>query len=237
MRMDDVRVCAVEGCPNVHKARGYCLLHYSRLRRHGDPLGTADRAPKGAPRPCSVEGCDRAARSHGMCRPHDMRMQTYGDPLGGRRVWRRRGPEDTSCANPACDADRKGKSSHCSPCGYRLSKYGSFDQPPSRLKPDGYKAIDPHGYVRVMRRNHPMASAKGYVLEHRLVMSEHLGRNLVAEESVHHLNGDKTDNRLENLELWVGYGAQPSGQRPRDLVEWAKKIIDKYGDEVERGLL
>jgi len=57
-------------------------------------------------------------------------------------------------------------------------------------------------------------------------MEEKIGRFLLAEESVHHLNGMKDDNRPENLELWVR--PQPSGIRVSDAVRWAREILARY---------
>lgn len=81
--------------------------------------------------------------------------------------------------------------------------------------------------------NHPNSWRNGQLLEHVYVMSEHLGRPLRKGENVHHRNGDRTDNRIENLELWSK--SQPCGQRVVDKVEWAREILLTYADDVECG--
>jgi hypothetical protein len=57
-------------------------------------------------------------------------------------------------------------------------------------------------------------------------MSEMLGRPLLPNENPHHKNGNKADNRPDNLELWIV--SQPKGQRAADLLEWAEEIVARY---------
>lgn len=91
------------------------------------------------------------------------------------------------------------------------------------------RSLDRDGYVRIWHPSHPMSRSDGYVLEHRLVMSQKLGRRLSQRETVHHKNGVKSDNRPENLELWAsGHGG---GQRINDLVEYCTGILREHSPE------
>lgn len=102
---------------------------------------------------------------------------------------------------------------------------GRIGRPRQRDVSSTYVTKD--GYITVfVGVDHPMAYASGYIQQHRLVMAEIIGRPLLPNENVHHINGNRQDNRPENLELWVK--SQPSGQRAIDLLDWAREIVARY---------
>lgn len=101
-----------------------------------------------------------------------------------------------------CWSNPKIKSALWRKVAQNYSRYESFD------KPEGYRSIKQNGYASI-KKNGMMVS------EHRVVMEEMLGRPLIKGESVHHKNGIRSDNRPENLELWVGMIRH--GQRANDV--------------------
>lgn len=129
------------------------------------------------------------------------------------------------CSQPGCDRYCHGNGL-CQTHYVRLKRFGNLDghlgepiKPGRKPKGDGH--ISHYGYKILVIDGRKIA-------EHRWVMEQRLGRRLLSTESVHHLNGDRLDNRPENLELWSR--SQPSGQRVADKIQWAKEFLAQYGE-------
>lgn len=85
----------------------------------------------------------------------------------------------------------------------------------------GGRIVDKSGYVLVKKSDHPDANSTGYVREHRLVMEKTLGRRLESHEVVHHKNGERSDNRPENLQLYSTNGAHLSHELRGRCPNWS----------------
>lgn len=170
------------------------------------------------PRTCTERSCDSPVSGGGLCAEHYTTAFRQGFRANGQRA--------KPCAVEGCEKPLRSRG-YCASHYSLWRRYGA-PEAPERPAPT-HKKREPSGYVSVkVPDGHPMAMSNGYALEHRLVMSEHLGRPLLKSENVHHRNGVKDDNRLENLELWTTF--QPAGQRVADKVAFAREILELYGD-------
>lgn len=170
---------------------------------------------------CLISGCSEARRAKGLCGVH-----YNSEMLKKRRL------EGPFCTVPECQEPLLARgfcNRHYTAKRIDGSLKPMYSKSASRPRGTwGPGVKDSTGYIRC--RMVDFDGRQITKMEHRIIMEEFLGRELERHEEVHHLNGVRDDNRIENLELWSK--SQPAGQRVEDKVKWAVELLELYAPEV-----
>src|SRR5258708_1694081 len=209
-----METCSAPNCinPAVYKTLLLCKTHYGYRRLQG----VTDEI-------CNTPGCGRKIlnKKRKLCgRCYHYWLQTDA-------------PHKPRCSIEDCDRPAWSQG-FCSTHYKRGKRAGGHPSlAPGRGSPGKARGIRSmkgeyiqNGYKKI-RVQREQGQKYEWMLEHRYVMEQHLGRSLYPDENIHHKDGNRSNNDISNLELWVE--RQPQGQRVEELVAWAKEIIRRYG--------
>jgi hypothetical protein len=252
-----MRVCSEKGCNGKHLAQGYCRQHWRefcakrcsfkdcerlaqknslcRYHRRREQRGISLDAPSGLgyfdQKFCSEADCENPQMALGLCGFHYKRFKT-GIPFDQYRK-QRYGP-DATCLADLCEEKPKSHG-YCKFHAERVRHGVEVNKPKKKAKTISdiplLTEIESFNWHNNSHNYLSTHIGKKEILQHRVLWEAHNGRKLEKFENIHHINGIRDDNRIENLELWTK--PQPCGQRPEDLVAW---VIEHYREDVLRAI-
>lgn len=211
--------CRINGCERyiANKKTGLCHLHNLRLIR----TGTTDERPKvDKSKKCSVDGCDKQCATHiGLCLMHYKRFARHGttDLIPFQHKYEK----ICSVCGKAINGRNGSAKGLCAKHYRSLKVYGDPSEIDKRNE-ERKNHIGVRGYL----------PTQGGVPAHRKIYEDYIGRKLQRYECIHHINLDKTDNRIENLHLFKSQNEHQKAHVELSVVaaEFIKRGIIKFED-------